>query len=179
MAEVLDQELVNSIVNSTEGMRESIERLARRADPTVFTLKTPLLQQGRTNMPLAATEHLWIQLKCYASGGENALHAHPNEDHLFVILQGEAVFYGAQGETARLRPNQGIMMPARVMYRFHAAGDQNLVLLRIGAPSRQGEDILARIDEQGNDMDGFAAKNAGADKKKREPIVIQEGRWFE
>lgn len=178
MSAVSGTDLIDQIVGSTEGMRESIERLAKRKGPTVFTLKTPALKQGRTNMPLAATQHLWIQLKCYASGGENSLHAHPHEDHLFVILQGEAVFYGKEGETARLRRNQGIMMPSGVMYRFHAASDENLILLRIGAPSRESVDILARIDEHGRDIDAFSARNVAAGKK-REPTMIDAGHWFE
>ena len=33
-------------------------------------------------------------IKVYASGGENTLHAHNNEDHMFVILQGTAIFHG-------------------------------------------------------------------------------------
>lgn len=178
MSALLDSDALDRIVNSTESMRESIDRLAARTVPTVFTLRTPILKQGRTNMPLAATPHLWVQLKCYASGGENGLHAHPNEDHMFVILQGEALFYGPEGETCRVGRNQGIMMPAGALYRFHAEGADNLVLLRIGAGAKPGTDILARVDEQGRDFEGFAGHNAvhGAE---RAPTIVDEGRWFE
>ena len=53
-----------------------------------------MLAQGRTDTVLAATEDLSVRLKVYSSGGENELHAHPTEDHVFVILQGSARFYG-------------------------------------------------------------------------------------
>ena len=43
----------------------------------LFSLRnTPLLEQGTTYDPLATAENLWVNLKVYASGGENALHSH-------------------------------------------------------------------------------------------------------
>ena len=36
----------------------------------------PLLEQGTTYDSLATAENLWAAIKVYASGGENALHAH-------------------------------------------------------------------------------------------------------
>jgi mannose-6-phosphate isomerase-like protein (cupin superfamily) len=174
----ITSEELNKIVNSSEGMRESIDRLSASQDPTVFTLRTPLLDEGRTNMPLAATENMWIQLKCYASGGENAIHAHAHEDHIFVILQGEAVFYRRDGQTTRLGPNQGIMLPANAYYKFHADGADNLVLLRIGSRTRTEGDILARIDEKGRDFDGFSTENASPGKR-RTPVLSTPPRWFE
>ena len=48
----------------------------------VFSMRnTPLLQQGTIYDPLATAENLWVNLKVYASGGENALHSHGGEDH--------------------------------------------------------------------------------------------------
>jgi hypothetical protein len=31
---------------------------------------------------------MWVALKTYAAYDENGLHAHPNENHTFVVLQG-------------------------------------------------------------------------------------------
>src|SRR4051812_27595996 len=56
--------------------------------PQVFTVTTPILKEGRTDYALAVTDRLQIVVKCYASGGENYLHAHTEEDHAFVVLQG-------------------------------------------------------------------------------------------
>jgi mannose-6-phosphate isomerase-like protein (cupin superfamily) len=42
---------------------------------------------------MAASDKMWVVLKIYAADGENGLHPHPNEDHTFVVLQGEAKFY--------------------------------------------------------------------------------------
>ena len=44
--------------------------------PTLFSLKAQMLDKGRTDTVLAATEDLSVRLKVYASGGENGLHAH-------------------------------------------------------------------------------------------------------
>ena len=88
--------------------------------PTLFNMKAQMLEQGRTDTVLAATEDLSVRLKVYASGGENELHAHPTEDHVFVILQGSARFHGPDGETQDVEANQGFLMPRGVLYRFHA-----------------------------------------------------------
>ena len=66
--------------------------------PQFFSMKTQLVTDGRSVNPLAETENLWAWIKVYASGGENTLHAHNNEDHMFVILQGTAIFHGPKGE---------------------------------------------------------------------------------
>ncbi len=50
--------------------------------------------------PLATAENLWISLKVYASGGENALHFHGGEEHAFIVLQGKATFTFGDGRTA-------------------------------------------------------------------------------
>ena len=58
-------------------------------------------QQGPTDRPMAASDKMWVVLKIYAADGENGLHPHPNEDHTFVVLQGEAKFYGRTTRHAR------------------------------------------------------------------------------
>ena len=54
--------------------------------PQFFSMKTQLVTDGRSVNPLAETENLWAWIKVYASGGENTLHAHNNEDHMFVKI---------------------------------------------------------------------------------------------
>lgn len=178
MSAVIKENLPDNLASSTEDLRAALEQLARNTKPTVFALRTPLLTEGRTDKIVSATDKHWIQLKCYASGGENALHSHLHEDHSFVVLQGEAVFYGPQGEVARLGRYQGITIPRGNLYRFHACSEENLVLLRVGAPDGEDGDVLARVDEQGRDLDAFSETNAPAGKK-REKAVIDPGKWFE
>ena len=92
---------------STQDIYDRQVAATQTKSPTLFSMKAQMLEQGRTDTVLAATEDLSIRLKVYASGGENELHAHPTEDHVFVILQGSARFYGPNGETQEVTQNQG------------------------------------------------------------------------
>ena len=56
----------------------------------------------------------------YASGGENALHAHHGEDHAFIVLQGKATFTFGDGRTQVVSLHQGVMIPKGVEYKFEA-----------------------------------------------------------
>ena len=99
----------------------------------VFALKTPLLSLGRTDRVVAQTELLKLRLKVYAEGGENCLHAHHDEDHSFVVLDGQATFYDKEGKATVVNRYEGIMLPKGTHYRFQSSGTTNLVLLRVGA----------------------------------------------
>ena len=109
--------------------------------PQVFAVTTPLLEQGRSDYILAATDRLRIVIKCYASGGENYLHTHTEEDHTFVVLQGQATFRGPGGVMAVVGPNEGVLVPRGAYYSFQSSADEPLVLLRAGAPW-EGNEVL-------------------------------------
>ena len=139
--------------------------------PTMFRLRAPLLDQGRSNTYLADTRNMWATLKVYASGGENGLHAHPNEDHMFVIMQGSARFYGPNDETVDLGKYEGIMLPAGAYYKFHATGDEPLVLMRVGC--RTGEqDPAGRLNIKGEPMPGDSKENG------RVEMIPRPDAWF-
>ena len=112
-----------------------------------FHLRTAILESGRSHTYLAETENLSVVIKCYASGGENALHAHPNEDHVFVVLQGEATYHDSETKTLVLIHNDGVAVPAGALYRFESSGDEPLVLLRVGAGNRA--DSYGRVGPDG------------------------------
>ena len=115
--------------------------------PQAFTVATALLAQGRSDYVLAATDRLQIVIKCYAAGGENYLHTHTEEDHSFVILDGEATFFGPKGRIGSFGRNQGLLVPRGAYYSFQSSGKTPLVLLRVGAP-HAGNRMLAI---EGND----------------------------
>jgi mannose-6-phosphate isomerase-like protein (cupin superfamily) len=101
--------------------------------PGFFKLKAPLLDAGNTETLLAVGEHLWLKIKVYAKGGENKLHAHPYQDHSFIVLDGRARFHGPRGEEKELGRNDGIFLPAGSFYWFETVSEEPLVLLRVGA----------------------------------------------
>jgi mannose-6-phosphate isomerase-like protein (cupin superfamily) len=101
-----------------------------------FSVKgTPLLSSGSTMNLVARAPSLWMHIKVYADGGENTLHAHPKEDHIFFVLQGEATFLDRDGEETVVAANEGVTVPRNTLYSFRASGNENLVLLRVGCPT--------------------------------------------
>ena len=141
--------------------------------PTLFSMQAQMLEQGRTDTVLAETEDLSGRLKVYAAGGENELHAHPDEDHVFVLLQGSARFYGPEGETQDVLANQGFMMPKGMLYRFHATStDECLVMLRVGTPNFQGQARDDRIGTDGKPLIGDSKAN------RTVPVVFKNGVYF-
>jgi mannose-6-phosphate isomerase-like protein (cupin superfamily) len=116
----------------SEAMRRARKaRIAQSPPPQFIRLRAELLAEGRSNALLADTGNMEVRLKVYASGGENGLHNHTNEDHMHVVLSGSACFYGPRGEEKHCGPYEGIVLPAGCFYRFHATGEEPLVLLRV------------------------------------------------
>ena len=111
------------------------------AEAQFFNLDSPLLAQGRFDNKVARTDLLTLIVKVYASGGENALHMHPYEDHSFTVLQGEATFHiGAEDNVRVLTKYEGVMLPRGVTCWFLSNAAENLVMLRVGAAEKWPED---------------------------------------
>ncbi|MDB5896094.1 MAG: cupin [Rhodoferax sp.] len=147
------------LLTSENDWRREMDRLSASPGPKFFHLRARLPVVGRTNQMLAATEHLSVVLKTYATGGENELHAHSHEDHLFVVMQGAAVFFGPNGESRRVTRNDCVLLPAGSWYKFHAEEHEPLVLLRVGAATDSSHDVLARVDTEGQPFGGYTEKN--------------------
>ena len=140
-------------------MAATLKAKVKQGQPTFFRLRAQLPAQGRTDTPMAASEKQWVVLKTYAACGENELHAHPNEDHTFVVLQGRAKFHGPAGEERIIGLHEGVLLPHGTFYWFRALGDEPLVMVRIGSAAIDGRDPYARIAEDGHPMEGNSAEN--------------------
>jgi mannose-6-phosphate isomerase-like protein (cupin superfamily) len=105
------------------------------AEKLKFSMRNlPLLEDGATMELLGLTPLMWAHSKVYSGGGENALHSHDIEDHVFFVLQGRATFHFGDGSSTEVRAFEGVTLPRGVKYRFQAhEEDGNLVLLRVGA----------------------------------------------
>jgi mannose-6-phosphate isomerase-like protein (cupin superfamily) len=108
--------------------------IATQTSAEVFNIKTPYLRQGITSDLRSRTEMLSVLIKVYAEGGENRMHAHPDEDHSFIVLEGEATFHLENDDNVRVvKPYEGVMLPRGASYWFQSSGESNLVMLRVGA----------------------------------------------
>ena len=161
------------IANSAEEWDRAMRDMAQKQTPSFFHIRARLPKEGRTNQVLGASRYMNVVLKTYASGGENELHAHTNEDHVFVVLQGGAVFYGPNNEEKKVGVNDCVLVPSGAFYKFIAKEDEPLVMLRVGAAIDPDADILARVDADGKSFDGYSKKN------NEVGYVLHEDKWFE
>ncbi|MGJ7596253.1 cupin domain-containing protein [Variovorax sp. ZT5P30] len=159
-----------------------------KASELVFSMRNlPLLEGGATMELLGLAPMLWAHSKVYSSGGENALHSHDIEDHVFLVLQGEASFSFGDGSTSSVRAFEGVMVPRGTQYRFHAneAGG-NLVMFRVGAgPVKDSTDLDPRFSiprealKSRKDPGGqYAAGDAKANGVAAQPTVFKAGAFF-
>jgi mannose-6-phosphate isomerase-like protein (cupin superfamily) len=134
----------------------------------LFSMRNlPLLQQGTTYDPLATAENLWVNIKVYASGGENALHSHGGEDHAFIVLQGKATFTFGDGRTSVLGKYEGVMIPKNGLYKFEADQGENLVMLRVGGGVRKATGL--------NDLTSFGTPKDVTQQTTFADGAIKEG----
>ena len=99
----------------------------------LFSLKTPYMQQGRVTQTVAKTENMWIATKINAEGGENEIHSHMDEDHAFIVLEGQMSVFDENGGEIEVKQHQGVMIPKGAYYRYLNTGEGNLVVIRVGA----------------------------------------------
>lgn len=161
-------------------------------DTQAATLKfsmrnTPLLDGGATMTLLGLAPMLWAHAKVYSTGGENALHSHNVEDHVFLVLQGRAVFHFGDGSTCAARAFEGVTVPHGTLYRFRAdEAEGNLVMFRVGAAvvkdssdlhpqfALPNEALQSRSDASGRYAAGDDRKNGTA----AQPTVVRPGAFF-
>jgi mannose-6-phosphate isomerase-like protein (cupin superfamily) len=98
-----------------------------------FSLKTPYMKQGRVTQLVAETTNLWIHTKINAEGGENEIHKHIDEDHAFIVLEGQMSVFDELGNEMEIKQHQGVMIPKGAYYRYLNTGEGNLVVIRVGA----------------------------------------------
>jgi oxalate decarboxylase/phosphoglucose isomerase-like protein (cupin superfamily) len=130
---------------------------------TTFSIKGPYLSEGRVNIDLARTDLLWLSLKINAEGGENAVHTHMNEDHSFIVLEGEVTFFDEHGTGTVCQQYEGIMIPRGAFYRYLNTGDRNLFLLRMGARINADASQDSRLKPDGSSIHSDTAENFHVD----------------
>lgn len=140
----------------------------------VYSLKTPYMKQGRVTQLVAETENMWIHTKINAEGGENEIHCHLDEDHSFVVLEGQMSVFDEKGNEMLVKQYQGVMIPKGAYYRYLNTGSGNLVVLRIGAgikgQPQGGEEMRVRPDGR--------PLPSGSIENKTLPPIEMPGKFF-
>jgi len=139
-----------------------------------YSLKTPYMKQGRVTQLVAETPNMWIHTKINAEGGENEIHTHLDEDHSFIVLEGEMKVFDEKGNEMHLKQYQGVMIPRGAYYRYLNTGAGSLVVLRIGAgikgQSQGGEEMRVRPDGR--------PLPAGSVENKTVPPIVMPRKFF-
>src|SRR5688500_20284593 len=115
---------------------------ARKLEPTQkpqtqkFSLRTPYMKQGRITQLVAETENMWIHTKINYEGGESEIHCHLDEDHSFIVLEGQMSVFDENGGGVKGGKHQGVMFPKGADQRIPniGQGDLGVVRGRGGAP---------------------------------------------
>jgi mannose-6-phosphate isomerase-like protein (cupin superfamily) len=116
----------------------------------LFSLRTPYMKQGRITQLVAETENMWIHTKINFEGGENEIHTHLDEDHSFIVLEGQMSVFDEKGNELKVGKYQGVMIPKGAYYRYLNTGPENLVVIRVGAgvkgQKQGGQEMRVRPD---------------------------------
>lgn len=139
-----------------------------------YKVRAPLVERGTHTVQLANSDNSWVLVRVYSpGGGENAMHAHKNQDHSFVVMQGQARFTNARGEQQILNTHEGILIPSGAYYCFENSGTDPLVLLRFGARVGEG-DPTVRVGVHGDQIHPHAPEN-----NRPRNVIYKEGQFFE
>ena len=105
-------------------------------------------------------------------GGGPPPHIHSREEESFVVLEGEVTFFDEAGNRSVLKSYQGIMIPRGAYYRYLNTGPGNLMVLRVGAGSKNEQNEGNRIGG-----DGRALPSDSPENKHVEPVALP-GKFF-
>lgn len=106
-----------------------------------FRVRPQLLESGKVVSRLVTSDLISLGVQVVsARGGETNLHAHLGEDAVWLVVNGQATFYGEGDEVvAKLNRYEGLLIPRGAPYWFEASSDENLVILRFGARAQNEE----------------------------------------
>ena len=137
----------------------------------VFDIKPQMVSKGKVSQKLARSDLIGATVQVAAEGGDTNMHSHPHTDSIWIVLDGEATFYGA-GEkgkdkvAAKMQKYQGLLLKRATPYWFESSGDSPLVILHLTARDPSSKDKKSRIDFRPRTRQGT------------EGAVVIEGQYF-
>lgn len=119
----------------------------------VFSLRVPVMEQGGFGRGvLAETDDIRVGWISCTNTGEDRLHTHPNQPHVFFVLSGTMIIRDREGNEVRLKQYEGILIPEGHYYSFVTDGDEPCVVLRFNGYSDKNREYL-RVTPQGTGLD--------------------------
>src|ERR671922_1102735 len=110
----LDWGLFDEIICSTYIRREIIF-MAKTDVPTPFKvakIHPQMVSRGKKGASLFRTDILGATVQVVTEGGETNLHAHAGSDATWLVIAGQATFYGEGDKVvARLENNEMVLVP--------------------------------------------------------------------
>ncbi len=104
----------------------------RHHAPKVFNVHSRGLKMAKEIDVLARTDLIGAMVHYLDEGGENNLHSHTSSDAFWIVLEGEASFYGeGDAEIATLGPGGTLLIPRGTKYWFKKSSDQQAVVMRV------------------------------------------------
>lgn len=116
----------------------------------VFKIGPESVPAGRNVGRVVYSDTLTVLAHVWDKGGETALHSHHSSDASWVVLDGEATFYGENNELlGKLRHADGIFIPHNIKYWFESTADEPLVMVRAASkPAGVGDDRVYVASEK-------------------------------
>jgi mannose-6-phosphate isomerase-like protein (cupin superfamily) len=150
-------------------------QVTRQRDFEVFEIRPQLLESGKTSSTLLRGQTISCGVQVIAEGGENNLHTHPNNEAIWLVMQGEAGFYTTDDKlVAKVGRYQAIYVPNGAPYWFENSNpEENLVILRLGARVADAPDQRGRVDlsERKFAMTNESTEGTELEKRELKPLA--------
>ena len=111
----------------------------------VAKINPQMVSRGKKGQSLFRTDILGATVQVVTAGGETNLHAHAGSDATWLVVAGQATFYGEGDKVvAKLNKNDMLLIPRGVPYWFESSSREALVIMRFSARAQNTLD--KRID---------------------------------
>ena len=117
----------------------------------LFEIKPQMVSRGKKSQRLARTDLIGASVQVAAEGGETNMHSHPHTDSIWIVLDGEATFYGAgpggsDKVAAKMKKNSGLLLKRGTPYWFESSGTTPLVILHLTARDPNAKSENSRVN---------------------------------
>jgi mannose-6-phosphate isomerase-like protein (cupin superfamily) len=115
----------------------------------VAKIHPQMVSRGKKGTSLFRTDILGATVQVVTEGGETNLHAHAGSDATWLVLAGQATFYGEGDKVvARLEKNEMLLIPRGTPYWFESSSKEPLVIMRFSARAQDTPDKRINYTER-------------------------------